>query len=81
MCPRKFIAGGNDCRTPRADLARLPLDRIFIIEPLSDGERKGWEFSVMPEGPGDKPFWEVQVEEASGQPVKIHLEWRIPAPF
>lgn len=71
-------------RNSRAVLAGLPLHQIFIIESLygdGDDTTTGWEFSVMPEGPGEKPFWNVVLKEGSGQPTEVRMNWRIPAPF
>jgi hypothetical protein len=68
----------------RAVLARLPLHQIFIIQSLDrDGDEttKGWKFSVMPEGPGNKPFWKVVLDDTSGRQPTIRMAWDIPAPF
>lgn len=65
-------------RPPRVLLASLPLDRIFIVDP----RREGWEFSVMPDGPGEgKLFWEVILTPEQAGEQKVTLGWRVVAPF
>ena len=60
----------------RRVFAALPIQRTYIIE----SNRTGWQFSVMPSGPG-KPFWEVDMTTESGGRSKIAMTWERPAPF
>jgi hypothetical protein len=72
----------NPCgKNPRTVLASLPLHQIFVIDPLKNDGNSGWAFSVMPEGPGDKPFWEIVLEEGRSRRPELRMNWRIPAPF
>lgn len=73
---------GNDCRDPRTDLSRLPLDRIFAIQryPPTVTGYPSLDLLVMPDGPG-RPYWEVQIEEQSGKSVAVELNWTMPPPF
>ncbi len=71
----ELCAGGA-----RAVLAQLPLDRIYLIEPLDRTRHAGWSFAVMPRGPG-QPFWSVALEEAPGKPRSLSMTWGVPAPF
>ena len=80
----------NPCAgNARAALAGLPLHQVYFIQPLAgDGRRRpvtgnnrrGWEFTVTPRGPGQL-FWKVEMEEPPGAPPVIRLHWGIPAPY
>lgn len=75
-------AVGNSCRNPRADLARLPLNRIFAIRrfPLTVTGYPSLDFLVMPDGQG-RAYWEVRIEEQSGKSAAVELDWTMPPPF
>ncbi len=65
----------NVCAQPHlALLSDLPTDRIFII----DRYQGGWEFSVMPNGPGPGLFWNVRLPDDR---EAVELAWRIVPPF
>ena len=67
----------NPCDRPaRAVLANLPLHQIYIIEPRGDG----WEFDVMPTGPGQL-YWRVLLPSEKAQDQTVSLSWRAPVPF
>jgi hypothetical protein len=64
---------------PRGLLARLPLERSYIIN-ASDGATGDWHVAVAASEPG-QDFWDVRIaRDGSGRPI-VRLNWAIPAPF
>lgn len=65
----------NICAEPVAQvLSNLPTDRTFIIDPYNGG----WNFSVMPNGPGPGLFWDVRL---ANDRDAVELVWRLVPPF
>lgn len=77
MVTCKTETSTNPCNRPGATvLADLPLHQIYIIEPRG----AGWEFDVMPTGPG-QVYWKVLLPPENTPDRMISLVWRQPAPF
>lgn len=60
-------------------LARLPLQKVHIIDRGFEPTDKQWRLSIMPTGPGQL-YWETVLDADPASPG-VTMTWKAPAPF